>query len=105
MPTTADESQSSKKLLRSNAVWDLTSIPLDTPLELQLKIEIHSTASPLTVDWESSSLTRVIQLRKFVAGLIPHNFRLEVNDEILCDHAYLYEYCLVANDVVKVYCE
>jgi hypothetical protein len=104
MPSTA-ENDSPKKLTRTNAVWDLTSIPLDTPLELQLKIEIHSSESPLTLNWESSSLTRVYQLRKFISGLIPHNFRLEVNDEIMSDHAYLYEYCLVSNDVVRVFCE
>lgn len=103
MPSTTQLSP--KKLTRSNAVWDLTAIPPDTPLELQLKIEIHSSGSPMTLDWESSSLVKVFQLRKFISGLIPHNFRLECKDEIMSDHAYLYEYCLVNNDVVSVICE
>ena len=104
MPS-VNSDQVPSKLQRSNAVWDLSSIPPETPLQLSLKIEIHSTESPLTLDWESSSLVRVFQLRRFISGIIPHNFRLQVNDQDMCDSDYLYEYYLCNDDVVKVFCE
>lgn len=93
------------KLYRSNAVWDLTAIPDETPLQISLKIEIHSTDSPLKLEWESSSLTKVLQLRKFISGMLPLNFRLEAHDQIMLDDDYLYEYCLVNDDIIKVICE
>lgn len=103
MPSAHDNTPG--RLLRSNAVWDLTSIPQDTPLQVSLQIEIHSSDSTVSLDWESSTLVKVFQLRKFISGLIPHKFRLEAHDQIMLDQDYLYEYCLVDKDVIKVLCE
>ena len=93
------------KLMRSNAVWDLTSIPADAPLYLNLRLEIHSSESPITLRWESSSLVKVKQLRKYISGLIPHQFVLKSHDQVMSDWDYLYEYCMKENDVIKVICE
>ena len=108
-------------LQRSNAVWDLTSIPPETQLRVDIILEFPSSGSesPVKISHSISSLERVSWIIKFVSGLIPNpNDKLEYPDimaaesrpdiqlyrgDVLMDRSdYLYEYGLVDGDIVRV---
>lgn len=67
-------------LYRTNAVWDLTSIPGETQLRVTINLEFSPSTtttapsenvSPVRMSHETSNLDRVSMLKKFVSGLIP----------------------------------
>lgn len=57
-------------LKRSNAIWDLTAIPLDAPLTLKLTINIQVGASAKSMSLTNlDSLVTVLQLKRLIEPL------------------------------------
>ena len=100
-------SNSNKPVLhRWNAVEDLTAIPLDTPIRIQITLEFQdpNASSPIKLQQEIGSLDRVSQLVRFASKLIPKHSQIDLyhKETLLDESCYIYEYSLRDKDTIRV---